>query len=105
MRLAAVVCAVLIAGVLAPSAGSSLGPQTIAFWDDVAQCETGGNWDAAGPTYQGGLGIYWSTWNWWAGELGLRDDYPDADDAPRMVQIRVADYGYRVHSGYWGCIG
>jgi hypothetical protein len=81
-----------------------LSASTIAFWDGVAKCETGSSWRGLGSTYQGGLGIYSRTWDWWAGELGLDRRYPDAGDAPRLVQIRVADYGRRVHNGGWGCL-
>ena len=81
-----------------------LTPQVVSFWKGVAQCETGQNWKGLGSTYQGGLGFYWATWNWWAGELGLLDKYPDAGDAPPLVQIEVAQYGRVVYSGYWGCI-
>ncbi len=77
---------------------------TVALWDRVAACETGGRWAGLGSTYQGGLGICWSTWDWWARELGLEARFPDAGDAPRLVQIRVADYGRRVHAGSWGCL-
>lgn len=88
-----------------PAIASSapLPSSTIAYWDGVAQCETGGHWRGLGSTYQGGLGFYASTWDEWARELGLDRRYPDAGDAPRLVQIRVADYGARVHDGYWGC--
>lgn len=90
------------------SAARPLSPAAIAFWDRVAHCEqplgAGARWSHPGPTYQGGLGFYFSTWDWWARELGLHRRYPDAGDAPRLVQIRVADYGRRVHRGYWGCI-
>ena len=55
-----------------------------------------------GSTYSGGVGFYNSTWTAWAGELGFTYRY--ADQAPRRVQIVVADYGYRVHRGYWGSI-
>jgi hypothetical protein len=85
------------------SAASSLDRRTVAYWDRVAQCETGSTWRGLGRTYQGGLGFYWATWDWWARELGLHRRYPDAGLAPRLVQIRVADYGLRVHRGYWGC--
>jgi hypothetical protein len=85
------------------SSSPTLAPSTIAYWDRVARCETGGQWRGLGRTYQGGLGFYWATWDSWAGELGLEARYPDAGDAPRLVQIRVADYGRRVHRGYWGC--
>jgi resuscitation-promoting factor RpfA len=86
-----------------PGSSSTLSQATVAYWDGVAACETGGAWRGLGPVYQGGLGFYSATWDWWAGELGLERRYPDAGDAPRLVQIRVADYGRRVHAGYWGC--
>jgi hypothetical protein len=80
------------------------------FWRSVASCETGQRWDwgsrnrpGEGTTYQGGLGFYWATWDWWATELGLIRKYPHAYDAPANVQILVADHGYRRHRGYWGC--
>jgi hypothetical protein len=87
-----------------PKAEGSLPASTVEFWDAVARCETGSRWQGLGSTYQGGLGIYWSTWDWWAKELGLWSQFPDAGMAPRLVQIRVADYGRRVHRGYWGCL-
>jgi hypothetical protein len=95
------------AGVVLPQAQaspSSLPASTIALWDRVARCETGSTWTGLGSTYQGGLGFYYATWDWWAKELGLWSKYPDAGMAPRLVQIRVADYGRRVHGGYWGCL-
>ena len=76
--------------------------QVQAFWQQVARCETGGNWRMTGPTYSGGVGFYNSTWSMWAAELKL--PYRNAGHAPRAVQIAVADYGYRVHHGYWGTI-
>lgn len=97
---------------------AKLKPETIRAWERVAQCETGGVlgyplWDwgkyrhrssLEGSKYEGGVGFYWGTWDWWAGELGLIKKYPHAYDAPKLVQIRVADYGLRVHNGYWGCL-
>jgi hypothetical protein len=76
----------------------------VAYWDRVADCETGSTWRGLGATYQGGLGFYWATWDWWARELGLQARYPDAGLAPRLVQIRVAKYGRLEHRGYWGCL-
>jgi Transglycosylase-like domain len=81
----------------------ALTPATIRYWDRIAACETHGNWGMRGSTYEGGLGFYVGTWRWWAGELGLLGRYPHAYMAPRLVQVRVADYGRRVHRGYWGC--
>jgi Transglycosylase-like domain len=94
----------LIDGAIAEASSSSrLSPSTIAFWDGVARCETGSTWTGLGSTYQGGLGIYAPNWDRWAGELGLERRYPDAGDAPRLVQIRVAEYGLE-HGAGWGCI-
>src|SRR5215471_5704172 len=84
--------AALLAWFARSAAGAPLPHSTVAYWDRVAACETGGRWRGLGATYQGGLGIYAATWDWWAGELGLERRYPDAGDAPRLVQIRVADY-------------
>ncbi len=69
-------------------------------WDKIAQCETGGNWRAQGPTYQGGLGIYFGTWKGFGG----RDFANNAGDATREEQIIVAErirarHGFRA----WGC--
>lgn len=74
-----------------------------AFWDRVQHCEepvTG--WKTRGSTYSGGVGFYNRTFTSWEHELGYH--YPNAADAPRLVQIQVAEYGYTVHHGYWGCI-
>jgi hypothetical protein len=109
-RLIAVLALVLVilAAASVSRAAAGLPRSTIAYWDRVARCEQpdgagGARWNHPGPRYQGGLGFYWGTWDWWARELGLLRRYPDAGDAPRLVQIRVADYGRRVHRGYWGC--
>lgn len=74
------------------------------FWDKVAQCETGGNWQNGG-TWAGGLGIYTTgefgsmpmgTWEHFGGE----EFAPSPDKATREQQIivanRIAVYGYTV---------
>ena len=66
------------------------------------QCEQPGSWTVRG-NWQGGLGIYSGTWDTGVRELGLSSRYPDANMAPPMIQIAVADYGYRVHRWGWGC--
>ena len=87
----------------------------IQFWTSVGRCETGGGgppkWDwgkfsrpGEGSTYVGGVGFYAGTWDEWANELGIENVYPHPYDAPAGIQMRVAEYGYRVHHGYWGCI-
>lgn len=95
-----------VVGLAAPALGATSRPSssTVALWDRVADCETGGDWRMRGLTYSGGVGFANTTWTWWARELGLEARYPNAADAPRLVQIRVADYGRRVHRGYWGCL-
>jgi hypothetical protein len=99
----ALLAAYMAALALAVKAHSKLPPATVAFWDRIARCETGGNWQMHGGSYEGGVGFYVTTWQWWARELGLLGRYPHANQAPRLVQIRVADYGLRAHRGYWGC--
>ncbi|HEV2309777.1 MAG TPA: transglycosylase family protein, partial [Acidimicrobiia bacterium] len=69
-------------------------------WDEIANCETGGNWSMVGPTYSGGLGIYNGTWNAFGGQqFASNPGY-----ATREQQIIVAErirarYGF----GAWGC--
>ena len=71
-----------------------------AYYDQLARCETGGNWAAYGPTYQGGLGIFHQTWVGFGG----RDFAGNAGNATREEQIIV---GERIRKRYgfsaWGC--
>lgn len=70
------------------------------LWDKMAQCETGGNWQAPGLKYQGGLGIYDMNWNHYGGLKFA----PTAGQATKFEQIIVAEriraeHGWRA----WGC--
>lgn len=56
-----------------------------------------------GTRYVGGVGFYWATYEMWAKALGVFSRWPRAYEAPRLVQIAVAEYGYE-HGGYWGCL-
>jgi len=105
LALALSLLAVVLVALLVQTARAlgALPAATVAYWDRVARCETGGNWRMHGSVYSGGLGFANSTWSWWASELGLLDRYPSADRAPRLVQIRVAEMGYRQYRGHWGC--
>jgi hypothetical protein len=98
------------------SAAQPLSPQTVRYWTAVASCETGAGgppkWDwgskhrpGEGTVFEGGLGFSATVWQSWAGELGLLKLYPDAFDAPALVQMRVAEYGWRAHNARWGCTG
>jgi resuscitation-promoting factor RpfB len=70
------------------------------MWDKMAECETGGNWSAGGQTYQGGLGIFWKTWN----SYGGRDYAPTAGQATKLEQIIVAERIRKEHGWHaWGC--
>ena len=85
------------------------GPTPVEYWDRMAQCETGGNWQHFPyGTWTGGLGIYNQTWlGWGGGEFA-----PTAGQATREQQIIVADriavlgYGNLGPVGYsaWGCV-
>jgi resuscitation-promoting factor RpfA len=57
-------------------------------WDNLAQCESGGNWSAnTGNGYYGGLQISGSTWNSYGGEAYAGT----ADHATRLQQIAIAE--------------
>ena len=59
----------------------------LASWQQVAICETGGNWAAVGPVYSGGLGFLNQTWTAYGG-----DEYaPKAGFASMLEQIAVAE--------------
>ena len=69
-------------------------------WDKIAECETGKNWRAQGPTYQGGLGIFAQTWKVFGGDEFAQN----AGDATKEEQVIVAErirakHGFRA----WGC--
>ena len=69
-------------------------------WDKIAECETGKNWRARGPTYQGGLGIFAQTWKAYGGSEFAQN----AGDATKEEQIIVAE-NIRAKHGFraWGC--
>lgn len=56
-------------------------------WDQLAQCESGGNWSIHTGTYDGGLQFLDSTWDAQGGEQFA----PTADQATREEQIIVAE--------------
>jgi hypothetical protein len=63
------------------------------FWQSIARCETGNNWQNSGE-YAGGLGIYVGTWGQWGG----REFAPTPDQATPAEQIIVAN---RVSTQGW----
>jgi hypothetical protein len=80
-----------------PAAAPSAPPSTPTYsgdsvWDDLAQCESGGNWSInTGNGYYGGLQFSYGTWHDYGG--GEFADYPH--QASREQQIAVAE---RLHA-------
>lgn len=80
-----------------------LSPVLVAYWTRLHLCEQPSTWFHPGPTYPGGLGIYWPNWVAATRALGLAGRYPSAASAPPGVQMAVADFGYRRWRWWWGC--
>jgi len=81
-----------------------------AYYDRLAQCETGGNWNHNTRSYTGGLGIFKPTFRRWS-------KYHSARGLTPRQQVRVADAiafsGYTTRAGEhvwrvgpwgWGCV-
>ncbi|MFI0780171.1 transglycosylase family protein [Streptomyces sp. NPDC021212] len=77
------------AAVAAPLIGAtSASAATTSQWDQVAQCESGGNWSVnTGNGYYGGLQFSSSTWAAYGGTAYA----PTADRAGKAQQIQVAE--------------
>lgn len=67
-----------------------------AYYDRLAQCETGGNWNHSTRNYTGGLGIHRHTFRRWS-------KYRSARGLTPRQQVRVADAiafsGYTTKTG------
>jgi len=76
---------------------------SVATWDAVAQCESGGNWSInTGNGYYGGLQFSQSSW---AAAGGLKYA-PRADLATKAQQIATAERLLAMQGpGAWGCAG
>ena len=81
-----------------------------AYYDQLARCETGGNWQHSTKSYTGGLGIHRQTWRTWS-------DTPSAKGRTPVEQVKVADAIafkshinpdgrkiWRVGPWGWGCL-
>jgi hypothetical protein len=70
----------------------------VAMWDELADCETGGDWHNGGD-YGGGLGIYVGTWRMYGGrEFAARPQWASKEQQIEVAE-RIALDGY----GGWGC--
>jgi hypothetical protein len=70
----------------------------VAMWDELAQCETGGNWHNGGD-FGGGLGIYVGTWRAYGGRQFAARPQWASKDQQIVIAERIATDGY----GGWGC--
>ena len=81
-----------------------------AYYDKLASCETGGNWQHSTKSYTGGLGIYRGTWQRWSNTTSAKGRTP-------IEQVKVADAiafkshinpdgtkVWRVGPWGWGCV-
>jgi hypothetical protein len=81
-----------------------------AYYDGLARCETGGNWQHSTRSYTGGLGIYRGTWQRWSDSSSAKGKTP-------AQQVKVADAiafkshinpdgtkVWRVGPWGWGCL-
>ena len=77
--------AVVAAGLSMAGAGTAIAHQGV--WDEVAQCESGGNWSInTGNGYHGGLQFSASTWR----AFGGSEYASTADQASKAEQIAIA---------------
>lgn len=84
--------AATVVSVLTPAGAHAAQHATRAQWDQVAHCESGGNWHLnTGNGYYGGLQMSPKTWASYGGHRYARR----ADLASRSKQIRVAN---RIHA-------
>jgi hypothetical protein len=70
-----------------PPPADTVTPDQRAAWERVALCEEGGNWQASGSRFSGGLGITRSNWAAYGGEAYA----PEAAMATEDQQIMVAE--------------
>jgi hypothetical protein len=82
-------------------------PKRYSTWIKIGRCEQPGrghggvNWSHRGPTYQGGLGFWYGTWQ----SFKVKGMPANAGDATWRQQMWVAN---RLHTRYggtspWGC--
>lgn len=80
-----------------------------AYYDALAQCETGTNWNHSTKSYTGAFGIYRGTWRWFS-------TAPSAKGKTAREQVMVADrIAFKGHTEKgvfrkavgpwgWGCV-
>lgn len=96
---------VTVVGAVMAAASVVVAPSAFAQdWDELAQCESSGNWQYPGTNgYYGGLQFKDSTWDAYGGEKYA----PTADKATREQQIAIAEktLAGQGHGAWPGCSG
>ena len=67
-------------------------PYERAAWSRVAMCEEGGNWQADGPRFSGGLGITRANWSIFGGQQYASEAALATPDQQIMVAERIQAY-------------
>jgi hypothetical protein len=73
----------------APIVVDTVTPYQRAAWDRVAMCEEGGNWQADGPRFSGGLGITRTNWSIYGGLQYASSAAQATPDQQIMVAERI----------------
>src|SRR5665213_3325275 len=76
----------------APIVVDTVSPAQRAAWDRVAGCEEGGNWQADGPRFSGGLGITRTNWAEYGGLQYASAAARATPDQQIMVAERIQSY-------------
>jgi Transglycosylase-like domain len=76
----------------APIVVDTVSPAQRAAWDRVAGCEEGGNWQADGPRFSGGLGITRTNWAEFGGLQYASAAARATPDQQIMVAERIQSY-------------
>jgi hypothetical protein len=79
------------------------------FYDRLASCETGGNWEHSTRSYTGGLGIARGTWQRWSNSSSAKGKSPRyqvqiADNIAFLGHTKNGVYKYPVGVHGWGCV-
>lgn len=79
------------------------------FYDSLAHCETGGNWQHSTRSYTGGLGIYRRTWQNWSNSSSAKGKPPEyqvyvADKIAFLGHMERGVFQYPIGVFGWGCV-
>ena len=76
----------------APVVLDTVTPAQRAAWTRVASCEEGGNWEADGPRFSGGLGITRANWSIYGGQRYAPEAAMATPDQQIMIAQRIQGY-------------